>query len=137
VAEGTGEVRGRVYLQGRAEHSGAIANAGNIGALSAADGSFTLSGLTPGTYAISLSRPGYLPAQFTDLQIGEGDVVHLPDVLLLGGDLNQDGRVDTHDLSLMAGSLGTEAALADLTGDGIVDIQDLVIVGLNFGRPKP
>ncbi len=58
----------------------------------------------------------------------------------LPGDVNRDGQVDALDLAAVAAALSTKQGDpnytpgADLNGDGIVDIFDLVQVGRNFGR---
>ncbi|MBT9166426.1 MAG: hypothetical protein DDT25_01111 [Chloroflexi bacterium] len=58
----------------------------------------------------------------------------------LPGDANDDGIVDTADLTLVAVSFNRRAddqgfdPAADLNDDGIVDVFDLVLVGRNFGR---
>lgn len=72
---------------------------------------------TPGPFPTPTPSPGYLP-----------------------GDVNRDGVVNTTDLSLAAASFNKrngESGFnpnADFNGDGLVDIYDLVVVGLNFGR---
>lgn len=63
-----------------------------------------------------------------------------PTPSFLPGDVNRDGRVDTADLTLLVASFNKRTGDAgfnpdaDCNGNGIVDIYDLVIVGLNFGR---
>ncbi len=55
-------------------------------------------------------------------------------------DINHDGVVNNADMSIVLSTMNTRAgdpgfnAAADLNGDGIVDIYDLVQIGLNFGR---
>ena len=44
------------------------------------------------------------------------------------GDLNDDGSVDTFDLVLMRGKIGSDSSIADLDGDGVVDEYDLKIL---------
>ncbi|MYB02370.1 hypothetical protein F4X90_22245 [Candidatus Poribacteria bacterium] len=46
------------------------------------------------------------------------------------GDVNGDGVVNIQDLVIVANALGK--AEPDLNGDGVVNIQDLVIVANNF-----
>ena len=53
----------------------------------------------------------------------------------LATDVNGDGIVNIQDLVLVAGSLGqTGQSRADVNGDGIVNIQDLVLVAGAFGE---
>lgn len=61
----------------------------------------------------------------------------------LAGDVNHDGVVNTTDLNLLTASFNKRTgdagfnSNADFNGDGIVDIYDLVRLGLNFGRTAP
>jgi uncharacterized protein YkwD len=53
-------------------------------------------------------------------------------------DLNQDGRIDIYDLSILGnnfGQRGTNLA-GDMNHDGVIDIYDLSILGSVFGRTK-
>jgi hypothetical protein len=56
------------------------------------------------------------------------------------GDVTGDGKVDDADLDAVADAFNTKEGdegwnpAADLNNDGIVDIFDLVIVGINFGK---
>src|SRR5205085_2584321 len=58
--------------------------------------------------------------------------VAAPKMILKGGDLDQNGCVDTSDLSLMTASFGTAAVTVDITGDGTVDARDLAILAGNL-----
>ena len=60
--------------------------------------------------------------------------------LLLAADVNQDGRVDILDLTLVAQNFGTPATAnprTDVNGDGDVNILDLVLVAQYFGEVIP
>lgn len=51
------------------------------------------------------------------------------------GDADRDGDVDVADLEFVSASLGPIPPgdpAADIDGDGVVDIRDLVITGVNF-----
>ena len=51
------------------------------------------------------------------------------------GDVNEDGIINIQDLVLVASSLGqTGESSADVNGDGVVNIQDLVLVAGAFGE---
>jgi hypothetical protein len=55
------------------------------------------------------------------------------------GDINQDGIVDSIDLSLLVASWGSSAMAEDLNSDGIVDSVDLSILVSNWaatGEPS-
>ena len=57
----------------------------------------------------------------------------------LVGDINEDGKVNIHDLTIVAVSYGTEVGEpyynpdADINKDGIVDISDVSIIGKTYG----
>jgi hypothetical protein len=54
------------------------------------------------------------------------------------GDLNLDGVTDVLDLCGCAKKFGTvEVGFFDVNGDGVVNYNDLVLVGKNIGRTKP
>ncbi|MDD9972691.1 MAG: dockerin type I domain-containing protein, partial [Candidatus Poribacteria bacterium] len=58
-----------------------------------------------------------------------------PIVLRVVEDVNGDGVVNIQDLVLVASNFGqTGANPADVNSDGVVNIQDLVLVASNFGQ---
>ena len=64
---------------------------------------------------------------------GEPDL-SIPTIFVLKGDVNGDGIVNIQDLVLVAGKLGqTGTNSADVNGDGVVNIQDLVLVAGALG----
>jgi hypothetical protein len=60
---------------------------------------------------------------------------------LIEGDINTDGKVDQNDLGMLAtayGSTPTEPnwnLSADINGNKIVEVQDLFVIGTNYGKP--
>ncbi len=50
------------------------------------------------------------------------------------GDINQDGVVDIQDYILLSNAFGTNDQSTDLNNDGVVDIQDYIILSNNFGK---
>ena len=56
------------------------------------------------------------------------------DNIITTGDINQDGIVDIQDYILLSNAFGTNDQSADLNSDDIVDIQDYIILSNNFGR---
>ena len=65
-------------------------------------------------------------------QVENGEVVEPPQVT---GDVNGDGVVNIQDLVLVAGALGqTGPNDADMNGDGVVNIQDLVLIAGALGN---
>ena len=62
------------------------------------------------------------------------DVVDVTESTQLKGDVNADGIVNIQDLVLVAGKLGqTGTNSADINGDGQINIQDLVLVAGALG----
>lgn len=67
--------------------------------------------------------------QVIPMQPGE----RIPDVILAGGDFNNDGCIGPSDLAaLMAGLHTPDSSATDITGDGITDVADLAIVTGNY-----
>ena len=52
---------------------------------------------------------------------------------LLGGDINGDDQINIQDLVLIGVRFGRTVDSADINGDGKVNIQDLAIAAGNFG----
>jgi hypothetical protein len=103
-----GGITGTVDLQFRRDDGGAqvsVVGAG-ISALTGSDGSFVLRGVPDGVYDVEVAMPTYLTARRSGVQVARGEMTELPRVLLRGGDLNLDGRVDALDLADLALNLG-------------------------------
>jgi hypothetical protein len=136
-----GTITGKYLLSGRSIYSGAIitANPGGYTATTTTDGSFSLT-VPEGTYSISAMMPGYLPTQKLGAIIAGGGLSKLSNAIAIAG--NADGRnaIDTRALAIVGGAFGTRPqdakfdARADLNGDGVVDILDLVLIASQFGR---
>lgn len=150
VAAGTvsvraqGQIQGSVFLQGQTVHKDidvvASLSAG-LGdqTVTASDGTFLLlTSQGEGFYTVIASRPGYLSAQSsTPVQVTLGHSATIAPVTLLGGDVNNDGRVDVRDLSFVAWHFEQYDPAADINGDGQVDILDLTITASNYGQQGP
>ena len=103
----------------------------------AANGAFTLSGILPGTYTLSVKGALWLrQAQAVDTTMGSvsGLVFALP-----GGDANNDNRVSIADYNALSAAYGTRTGspgynpVADFNGDGRVSIADYNILSSNYG----
>ncbi len=137
----TGTVEGKVYLQGRSDHSGVTISVGGHTATTLADGGFRITGVAESTYVVNASMPGYLDAERGDVLVQVGKTTLLPDVTLLGGNAIQDDTIDILDLAKVVTNFNASVppadSEADINGDGLVDIYDLVLVGINFGKRAP
>lgn len=99
-------------------------------------------GIAVGTYAATVTRHGYLgAAKASPVTISTGtnqinDTSTAP--TLLGGDADSSGIIDINDLSTIGTAFGQlpvggADTGADINGDNIVNIFDLVLAGGNFG----
>ncbi len=140
-----GYIEGVVKLQARGDASGVLVVAGPYQTTTVRSGTFALV-VPPGRYEVSVAYPGYLPASREEIVVGEGDSVVLPRLRLLSGNLSDapdsTGTVDESDLAFLEQHFerwGSEdpdgdATRADLTGDGRVDLFDLVAVTSNWRK---
>ena len=95
----------------------------------------TLTGHTGSVFSVAFSPDG------TTLSSASRDGTVLlweltPSTPQVEGDVNGDGMVNIQDLVLVAGRFGqTGQNDADMNGDGVVNIQDLVLVASAFANP--
>lgn len=131
---------GVIILQGSPNSGGATLSVtpGGVSVLTDANGSFMASGLLPGTtYLVTASHDAFLNASRTVTTPSSGTVT-LPDVTLLAGDIDGDGRITITDVSLVASLFGaTTTSSSDINGNGVVDIGDVSVVATNFGSIGP
>ena len=130
---------GHVYLQNRSNHSGVIISLGAHSTTTSSDGGFVLPNVPTGDQMVTASVPGFLFAQ-TVFRVSPGQATTLPDVTLLGGDVDQDGEIRLLDLVAMGAAYGTcppQDSRLDLTADGCLNLLDLVILGANYGKTAP
>ncbi|QPB84265.1 hypothetical protein CWC22_015255 [Pseudoalteromonas rubra] len=107
------------------------------------DGSFSVCvGL--GEVTMSLSAPGHLTAekQIT-LTAGQADI-DFGQIPLAGGDSNGDNVIDIADLTQLLGAYRSVdgqhngyVMAADFNRDGAINLQDLTLLGANFGKQGP
>ena len=76
-----------------------------------ADGSFQIQ-VPPGTYTVAFEKDSFLTAIMTGLAVEQNMV--LPEVLLVGGDVNGDGIIDVHDLVVFAKNQGRVGSMASI-----------------------
>lgn len=101
-------------------------------------GHFVFANLAAGAYRVDVGVVGYLSSQ-TTFSLTQGQALVLPSVVLVGGDTNQDNKIDLTDASLIAANFDSSTVVpgADLNHDGVVDIRDLTTIGAYFGQSGP
>lgn len=103
--------------------------------MTAADGSFSLPNVPPGTYTLTVDDGVSLLAQ-QPVIVQAGAAAQLPAVILVWGDINRDGRVDELDVVTIASLYGQPAPQTpvslDITGDGVVGLGELMLVAEHF-----
>lgn len=137
---GNSTLTGRAFLEGRSTHQDIAAEMSNGTSYSAttdAGGWYTFTEVSPGVYNVSFSHPRYLTTVLQGCEVSSNETAWLPDVTLLGGDLNDDEVIDISDLVIGAANFNTNDPVSDINGDGLVDIYDIVLIGKNFGLTGP
>jgi hypothetical protein len=111
---------------------------------SAVDGAWSIPGIKvmPGgtSYTFDATHGLYLGNRMTQVLMPGANAVAA--TKLRGGDANNDGAIGLGDITIIAGDFGNSGALivnpnADITGDGNVNILDLVLAGGNYGLSAP
>ena len=126
-----GRVHGAVLLYGRSNNSGAVVSIGGRIGVTDALGQYVIENVPVGVWSAVASHAGYLSAMTWSVVVLSGSDVHLPDVMLRGGDANGDCVIDLLDLVIVASAYNPGGPVldyrADINGDGHVDLFDLVI----------
>ena len=134
-------VVGLCRLQGRTDYTGCTIEIGGRNATTNAQGQFAVAVLS-GEYQATASMQGYLSSSIVvDAGPPEADV-ELPVVMLRAGDLDNDGRVRINDLAIIGWAYGEQCPSlsdprADVNGDCLVDLSDLVLTAVNYGLNSP
>ncbi len=132
-------VSGRLVLERRPTSGGAQVCVEANCVATAADGSYTLSGVLPRT--LKVTHPSYLASERAIP--ASGPSVTMPTVTLLGGDVNQDDFIHTQDVVALGGGWQQRPGDArwrpalDITDDSVVDVLDLVAIQYNLGQRAP
>ncbi len=132
-----GTITGRVSLLGKNDASGITisTSAGVTTTTNNASPNFSVS-MPPGSYTITATFSLYFPAS-RSIQVASGVTTTLPSVTLVAGDVNQDGKIDMLDLTVIARDFGKTTGFApeaDVNGDKVINVFDLVLVAANFGK---
>ena len=74
----------------------------------------------PGPHDIQIRAPGYLPVDIvspsgSNIVLGSGDVLTIPELTMVYGDANGDGAIDVRDLALGGRSFGETPEELELT----------------------
>jgi hypothetical protein len=138
-----GKIAGQATYQGRTSHQGISLTAiGLLNRLAQTDdqGQFELDRLEANDYVIEVDAERYLPSCMTTT-VADGETVTLTEVILRGGDTDDDDAIKINDATLIGSNFGLSASSspalnpkADINLDGQVNIQDFAILGGNFGQ---
>jgi hypothetical protein len=135
-----GQASGRAFMEGRSDHSGIAVDLvdGTIASTTTdTAGWYYFSSVVSDTYDITMGHSLYLTATLEDCTVVGGSNTMMPDVTLLGGDLNGDAVIDILDLSYAGSRFNSTDPTADINADGVVDIFDVVLIGKNFMLTGP
>ena len=133
---------GTALLAGRVDHTGTLVYLGETACGSADLGEpVTVTG-SDGRFEIPvLAGQSYhcLRVEQPGYLAGQADNPGpaLGTIRLPGGDVTGDGVIDILDLALVGQHYGTSQSQADINGDGFVNIFDLVLPATNFGQRGP
>ena len=99
-----------VHLQGRADSNGVFLLVGNERHFVNPNGSFNFE-VDPGAHKILIRAPGYLPVDIvspsgSSIVLASGDVLTIPELTMVYGDANGDGKIDVRDLAVGASNFG-------------------------------
>jgi hypothetical protein len=99
--------------------------------------------LAAGTYDVTAVMARYLDSEYLGAEVYAGVHTILPILTLPGGDANDDCIVNILDLAFMGARYGLSVGdpgwddRADINADGTVNIQDIVLGGVNYESTCP
>jgi hypothetical protein len=131
-----------VILERRTSNAGAVVEIAGLSATTGVDGVYLVTGVPAGTQTIVVRRQSYLRT-WRLVSVAAGQTTGVPDVTLLGGDVNGDDLIGQYDAMSIGVAWNTTpgspdwSASADITGDGAVNLLDIVAVQYNWGRQAP
>lgn len=115
------------------EYTGSISENGKSGTYTA--------NIPAGIYDITISKPGYLSYTVSGVRTGNRNI-RIPELAILPGDLNIDGRIDTKDLAVFIRGFNTDERyadirkIADFDEDGILSVTDIGYLKPNYDSSK-
>lgn len=104
---------------------------------SSIDGEFIFDNLRDGIFTMTVQADHHVAA-CTTVEIIDGAAVSIETIELVSGDVNGDGIIDIGDYTLLSASYGLSAGeegyseVLDLNLDGLINIQDVSILGSHF-----
>ena len=98
--------------------------------VSSANGKFSINDLPDGSYSVYAQSTNCLTRFIDSYTFSENDYTPENNPALPIGDVNRDGIIDIADISLLISSdiYATENAEYNLTGDNIINIEDVALV---------
>jgi hypothetical protein len=141
VVDATGTVSGRVILERRPGDGGASVCVDGQCVTTPPDGNYTIPDLAPGVYTATAGHISYLRS-WRPISVPVGPLT-VPDVTLLGGDVDQDDHIDDADANLIGQVWNSTPddphwnPAADITDDGAANILDMVAVQFNWDEVAP
>ncbi|MBI1882332.1 MAG: hypothetical protein HYR94_29520 [Chloroflexi bacterium] len=134
-----GGISGVVTYQGRLNHANIEVTAvGPVtySALTDSAGQHALNSLKAGDYQVKADAELYLPNCTTATVTGD-QTTTLTETVLRGGDTNDNDKIKIGDATLISSNFDLAVPSgdphADINADGIVNVQDLSMLGGNFG----
>lgn len=125
-------VEGRIQAQGRMKPADVRMTMNGQAVSLNDDGQFSMS--TAGEYEIDINAPQHLSVKLK----GEAtERLDLGNIILLAGDMTSDNKIDVFDLAYISNHFDSTDPLADLNGDGQVNILDVAIAAANYGQQGP
>ena len=109
LQEGLGSIQGFVNLQGAADNGGATVRAAGRGTVTQPSGEYVLANMPAGIHTIKIIKATFLTAS-REVEVRPGQTSHLPEVFLLWGDLDNDGRITIFELATISQNLGRSVA---------------------------
>jgi len=116
----------------------------NTAVVTADDGYFELSGISNGTYTVTIAANGYMTRSIPNVNITAGTAVVIANsgspIELLAGNLNGDNFVNATDLSVLLASFNKTDqdqgynSVANLNNDNAINASDLSILLGNFNK---
>lgn len=105
------------------------------------DGTYQFTDVPAGTYTLLLSAIEHLSLAYTVVVAGDGSLIELGNAALVPGDTDGNQIIDLADSGLVTANFDQPSppapASADLNHDGQVNVADLVLIGMNYGRSGP